>query len=80
MVDIIIKDWARQQLFLADDRYEKDETWCFYALNYAECSRNTTQGQWFVNDMLHSKDIPCIDRLKEKLKKNDTMPYAPCYS
>jgi hypothetical protein len=34
-VDIIVKHWARQQLFLADGRCAKDKTWYFYALNYA---------------------------------------------
>jgi hypothetical protein len=34
-VDIGVKDWARQQLFMADGRFAKDKTWCLYALNYA---------------------------------------------
>jgi hypothetical protein len=29
------------------------------------------QGQWFVNNLLHTDEIPCIDSLKEKLKNND---------
>jgi hypothetical protein len=70
--DISVKDWARQQLFLADGRFVEDKTWCFYALNYAERSRSMTQGQWFVNNFLHSEDMPCIDALKEKLKNSDT--------
>jgi hypothetical protein len=32
-VDINIKDWARQQLFLANGRLSKDKMWCLYALN-----------------------------------------------
>jgi hypothetical protein len=71
-VDIGVTDWARQQLFMADDRFAKDNTWCFYALKYAERRRNMTQGQWFVNNLLHTEEIPCIDSLKEKLKNNDT--------
>jgi hypothetical protein len=31
-----------------------------------------TQGQWFVNNLLHSEEIPWIYTLKEKLKNNDT--------
>jgi hypothetical protein len=31
-----------------------------------------TQYQWFVNNLLHSKETPCIDKLKENLKNNDT--------
>jgi hypothetical protein len=31
-----------------------------------------TQGQWFVINLLHTEEIPCIDSLKEKLKNNDT--------
>jgi hypothetical protein len=67
-VDIGVKDWARQQLLMADDRFAKYKTWCFYALNYYEHRRNITQGQWFVNNFLHSEEILCIDSLKEKLK------------
>jgi hypothetical protein len=63
---------ASQQLFLADGRFAKDRTWCFYALNHAEHRRSTTHGQWFVNNLLHSEEILCIDTLKEKLKNNDT--------
>jgi hypothetical protein len=63
-VDIGVKDWARQQLFMADGRFAKDMTWCFYALNYSEHRRNMTQGQWFVNNLLHTEEIPCIDSLK----------------
>jgi hypothetical protein len=57
---------------LADGRFLKDKTLCFYALNYAECRRNMTQGQWFVYNLLHLEEIPCIDTLKEKLNSNDT--------
>jgi hypothetical protein len=71
-VDIGVKDWARQQLFMADGSFAKDETWCFYALNYAERRRDMTQGQWFIKKLLHSEEIPCIDSLKEKLKNNNT--------
>jgi hypothetical protein len=63
-VDIIVKDWARQQLFLDDGRFAKDNIWWCYALNYAERRRNMTQGQWFVNNLLHSEEIPFIDTLK----------------
>jgi hypothetical protein len=70
-VDIGGKDWARQQLLIADGRFAKDTMWCFYALNYTDHRRNTMQGQWF-NNFLHSEEIPCIDSLKEKLKSNDT--------
>jgi hypothetical protein len=31
-----------------------------------------TQGQWFVNNLLYTEEIPCIDSLKKKLKNNDT--------
>jgi hypothetical protein len=41
-VDIGVKDWARQQMFMADGRFVKDKPWCFYALNYTECRRNMT--------------------------------------
>jgi hypothetical protein len=71
-IDIGIKDWSRQQLFMADGRFSKDKMCCLHALNYAECRRNMAQGQWFVNNFLHSEEIPCIDALKEKLKNNDT--------
>jgi phosphoribosyl 1,2-cyclic phosphodiesterase len=57
---------------MADGRFAKDKTWCFYALNYAERRRNMTQGQWLVNNLLHTEEIPCINSLKEKLKNNDT--------
>jgi hypothetical protein len=56
---------------MADGRFAKDKTWCLYALNYAERRSNMTQGQWFVNNLLHTEDIPCIDSVKEKLKNND---------
>jgi hypothetical protein len=71
-VDIFVKYWARQQLFLAYDRFAKDKTWCFYALNYSERRRNMTQVQWFFNNLLHSKEIPRSDTFKDKLKNNDT--------
>jgi hypothetical protein len=35
-VDIGVKDWARQHLFMDDGRFAKDKMWCFYALNYVE--------------------------------------------
>jgi hypothetical protein len=57
---------------MAYGRFANDKIWCFYALNYANLRRNMTQGRWFVNNMLHSEEIQCIDSLKEKLKKNDT--------
>jgi hypothetical protein len=72
-VDIGFKDWARQQLFMADGRSAKDKTWCFYALNYAKRRRNMTQGQWLVNNLLHSEEIPCIGSLKKNLKNNYTI-------
>jgi hypothetical protein len=56
---------------MAAGRFAKNRTWCFYALNYAERRRNMTR-QWFVNNLLHTEEIPCIDSLKEKLKNNDT--------
>jgi hypothetical protein len=71
-VDIGVKDWARQQLFMDDGRFVKDKTWCFCALNYAERRSNMTQAQWVVKNLLHSEEIPCIYILKEKLKNNDT--------
>jgi hypothetical protein len=43
-IDISFKDWASQQLHLADGRFAKDKTWCFFAFNYAERRRNMTQG------------------------------------
>jgi hypothetical protein len=72
IADIGFKDWARHQLFMADVMFAKDKNWCVYALTYAERRSNLTQGQWFLNNLLHSKDIPCIDTLKVKLKYNDT--------
>jgi hypothetical protein len=51
-VDIGVKYCTRQQLFIADGRFAKYNTWCLYALNYAERRRNMTQGQWFVNNFL----------------------------
>jgi hypothetical protein len=71
-VNIGVKEWARQQLFLAYDRFAKDKAWCLYALNCAARKRNTNQVQWFVNNLLHSEDIPCINTFKQKLKNNDT--------
>jgi hypothetical protein len=56
-VDIGVKDWARQQLFMADVRFAKDKTWCFYALNYAERRRNMAKGRWFVNNLLHTEEV-----------------------
>jgi hypothetical protein len=50
-----------------------------YVLNYAERRRNMTQGQWFVNNLLYSEEIPCIDTLKKKLKNNDTKFVAKLY-
>jgi hypothetical protein len=70
--DISIKDWDRQLMFLAAGSFAKDKTWCLYSLNHAERRINMTQGHWFINNLLHSEEIPCIDTLKEKLKNNDT--------
>jgi hypothetical protein len=58
-------------MFMTDGRFARDKTWCFYALNCAECRRNMTQGQWFVNNLIHTEEIPCIHSLKEKLKNNN---------
>jgi hypothetical protein len=52
-VDITVKNWESQQLYMEDGRFARDKTWCFYALNYAERRRNKVQGQWFVNNLLH---------------------------
>jgi hypothetical protein len=54
-VDIGVKDWAIQKLCMSDDRFAKDNTWCFYALSYAGRRSNLTQGQWFVNNFLCQK-------------------------
>jgi hypothetical protein len=70
--DISVKDWASQQLHLADGCFAKDKTWCFFALNYAERRRNMTQGCWFVKNLIHSKDVPDMETLKKKLRNNDT--------
>jgi hypothetical protein len=37
-----------------------------------------TQGQWFVNNLMHSEKIPCMDMLNEKLKNNDTSSLRSC--
>ena len=71
-IEINVKDWRSQQLYMVDGRLAKDKTWCFYALNYAERRRNQVQGQWFVNNLLHAEEIPDIDTLKPKLRSNDT--------
>jgi hypothetical protein len=39
-VDIIIKDWESQQLYMADGLFDRDRTWCLYDLHYAERRRN----------------------------------------
>jgi hypothetical protein len=41
-------------------------------MNYAERRRNMTQGHWFVKNLIHSEDVPDMENLKEKLRKNDT--------
>jgi hypothetical protein len=71
-IDIRVKDCASQQLHLADGRFAKDKTWCFFALNYAERRSNMTQGRWFVKNIIHSEDVPDMETLKEKLRNNDT--------
>jgi hypothetical protein len=43
-----------------------------FSLNYAESRRNTTQGRWFVKNLIHSEDVPDMETLKEKLRNNDT--------
>jgi hypothetical protein len=68
----IVKNWATQQLHLADGRFAKDKTWCFFALNYAERRRNMTQGRWFVKNLINDEDVPHMETLKEKLRNNDT--------
>jgi hypothetical protein len=57
---------------MANGRFVKDKTWCFYALNYSKLRRNMMQGQWSVENLLDSEEKPCIDSLKEKLKHNYT--------
>jgi hypothetical protein len=71
-IDISVKDWASQQLHLADGRFSKDKSWCFFALNYAERRRNMTQGRWFVKNLIHSEDVQDMETLKEKFRNNDT--------
>jgi hypothetical protein len=71
-IGITVKGWAIQQLYMADGWFSWDNTWCLYALNYAECRRNQVQGQWFVNNLLYSEEIPDIDTLRSKLRNNDT--------
>jgi hypothetical protein len=71
-IDISVKDWATQQLHLADGLFAKDKTWCLFALKYAEIRRNMTQGHWFVKNLIHSEDVPDMETLKEKLINNDT--------
>jgi hypothetical protein len=63
-VDIGFKDWVRQQLFMDGSRFAKEKTWCLYALNYAKRRRNMKQGQWYVNNLLYTEDITCMDSLK----------------
>jgi hypothetical protein len=52
--DTSVKDWASQQLHLADGRFTNYKTWCFITLNYAERRRNVKQGRWFVKNLIHS--------------------------
>jgi hypothetical protein len=70
-IDITVKDWASHQLYMADGRFARENTWCLYALNYSERRSNKVQGQWFVNNLLNCEEIPDIDTLKSKLKTND---------
>jgi hypothetical protein len=72
IIDITIKDWSGQQLYMADGRFSRENTWCFFDLNSTEHRRNQVQSQWFVNNLLYSEEIPDIDTLKSKLKINDT--------
>jgi hypothetical protein len=62
-IDISVKEWSSQQLCMNNGRFAMDKKCCFCALNYDKHRRHQVQGQWFVNNLLHSKGILDIDTL-----------------
>ena len=65
------KEWAKHLLRLADGRFARDQTWCFYALNYVNRRRNIQQGKWFADNMV-DKNITTLKCLQEKVAKHQT--------
>jgi hypothetical protein len=50
--DIDIADWAQNLFFYKDGRFDKDNLWCFFVLNYIQRHRNKSQSRWFVSDFV----------------------------
>ena len=43
-------EWGRRMLYFKDGRFATDKIFTFFAMNYIARKRNSSSGQWFVDN------------------------------
>jgi len=66
-----IQKWAATMVHYYDGRFVKDNTWCFYALNYLQRHQNNISGGFFVRDFIKTNKPNDIDELKRQVQSGD---------
>ena len=64
-------EWGRQLLYYEDGRFESDQIFGFFALNYIVRHRNSQQGSWFI-DKFHKNGPETIEELQDQVKSGNT--------
>lgn len=65
-----VNKWGENMLLYEDGRFTRDKFFSFFALNYITRYRNSSSGNWFINDF--NKGGPaCLEELKESIRKGD---------
>lgn len=66
-----LKDWGKLMLYYEDGRFAADSLFGFFALNYIIRNRNSSSGNWFINNF--QKNCPdTVEELKARIEAGDT--------
>ena len=63
--------WGEMMLRYQDGRFQKDNFFCFFALNYITRHRNAGSSNWFIKNF-NQGGPETLDDLKECIKNGDT--------
>lgn len=63
--------WLKHMIHYYDGRFNKDPTFCFYALNFKQRHQNNTSGRFFVNGFIQAGKPTDLEHLKEQISKGD---------
>ena len=66
-----VQKWASTMVYYYDGRFVRDNTWCFYALNYVQRHVNNISGGYFVRDFIKTNRPLNIDELKKQVQHGD---------